>query len=130
MTAHQHKKGRIIGPWKKKITTAQQPELKVNSYEGGFTEIETSEFMGVLTISNELIPELIERLQVISRPPTSAPEQCPAQNVLDFAIKDLEREIKDQQWMIENYNGHHKEIHESIQKALQYALNLIRGEHP
>jgi hypothetical protein len=61
---------------------------------------------------------------------TPAPERCPAQEVLDFAITDLEREIKDQQWMFDNYTEHHKEIHESISKALQYALNLMRGKHP
>jgi hypothetical protein len=53
--------------------------------------------------------------------------ECPAQAVLDSAIADLEREIKDQQWMIYNYSGHHKEIHESISNALRYSLNLLRG---
>jgi hypothetical protein len=57
----------------------------------------------------------------------SSATECPAQAVLDSAIADLEREIKDQQWMIDNYSGHHKEIHESISKALRYSLNLLRG---
>jgi len=57
----------------------------------------------------------------------SSATERPAQAVLDSAIADLEREIKDQQWMIDNYSGHHKEIHESISKALRYSLNLLRG---
>lgn len=56
--------------------------------------------------------------------PAHPPE---AQQRIDAAIADLEREIKDQQWMIENYKGHHKEIHENISKALQYALALLQA---
>lgn len=39
--------------------------IRIRQFEGDFVEIESDEFMGILTISKKNVPELIERLQVL-----------------------------------------------------------------
>lgn len=50
----------------------------------------------------------------------------PAQQRIDAAIKELEKEIADQKELIATTDGHHKEIHESILNTLEFAIALLR----
>jgi hypothetical protein len=43
-------------------------------------------------------------------------------------VEILEKEVADQDAIAAHYKGHHKEIHESISKALGYAIALLNGE--
>ena len=106
------------------INPARQPQQEYIITKEDYDQIYSIEY----PLTSEERRRICERAVLHTSPP--APASCPAQDVLDFAIKDLEREIKDQQWMIDNYKGHHKEIHENISKALRYALNLLRGNNP
>lgn len=56
---------------------------------------------------------------------THTPAQ-PAQQRIDAAIKELEKEIADQKELIATTDGHHKEIHESILNTLEFAIALLR----
>jgi hypothetical protein len=60
------------------MTPARQPHpkrVRVNTFEGGIITIGTEEYMGILTIREKDIPELIERLQAVTH--TSAPDSHP-----------------------------------------------------
>ena len=60
--------------------------------------------------------------------PHDTRKQPSAEQRIEKAIEELEKENKDQKYLIGCTEGHHKEIHECISNTLEFAISLLRGE--
>lgn len=70
------------------------------------------------------------RKQIIRSRPHTPAQPTEAQQRIDAAIKDLEKEIEDQKDLIKHTTGHHQEIHRSIGNALEFAITRLQAGDP